>query len=56
MKKRQITRRDFLRLTAGTAAALGSGIAGEARAEASARVVLIRSAEAIGEQGRMNGA
>ena len=56
MKQRHITRRDFLRLTAGTAAALGSGIAGEARAEATARVVLIRSAAAVGEQGRMNGA
>ncbi|HEX7628882.1 MAG TPA: hypothetical protein VF431_00945, partial [Candidatus Methylomirabilis sp.] len=56
MKKRQITRRDFLRLTAGTATALGSGIAGEARAEATARVVLVRSAEAVGEQGRINGA
>jgi len=56
MKQRHMTRRDFLRLTAGTAAVLGSGIAGEARAETTAKVVLVRSAEAVGEQGRLNGA
>jgi len=57
MKNQSITRRDFLRIAAGTTvtASLGSGITGEARAEAAARVVLIRNAEAIGEQGRING-
>ncbi len=57
MKNQSITRRDFLRIAAGTTvtASVGSGIAGEARAEAAARVVLIRNAGAIGEQGRING-
>jgi hypothetical protein len=57
MKNQDITRRDFLRIAAGTTvtATLGSGIAGEARAEAAAKVVLIRNAEAVGEQGKMNG-
>ena len=57
MKNQSITRRDFLRIAAGTTvtASLGSGVVGEARAEAAARVVLIRNAGAIGEQGRING-
>jgi hypothetical protein len=50
MKKEGITRRDFLRVTAGSAmaATLGSGVPGEARGEAAAKVVLIRSAEVLG--------
>jgi hypothetical protein len=57
MTKHDLTRRDFLRLTAGTtvAATLGAGIARDARAEVGAKVVLIRNAEAVGEQGKMNG-
>jgi glutamine synthetase len=52
MKQKMITRRDFLRATAGTAmaATLGSGILGEARAEATAKVILIRNAEVLGPQ------
>jgi hypothetical protein len=57
MKTQHLTRRDFLRLTAGTtvAASLGAGIAWEARAETSAKVVLIRHPDAVGAQGKMNG-
>ena len=57
MKTQYLTRRDFLRLTAGTtvAASLGAGIARDARADTAAKVVLIRHAEAVGEQGKMNG-
>jgi hypothetical protein len=57
MKTQHLTRRDFLRLTAGTtvAASLGVGIARDARADTAAKVVLIRHAEAVGEQGKMNG-
>ena len=45
-KEEFITRRDFIRGTAGAAlaAALGAGAAPEARAEKTARVVLIRDA------------
>lgn len=55
MKEKTITRRDFLRVTAGTAmaATLGSGILGEARAEATAKVVLIRNAGVLGPQGKV---
>ena len=55
MKEKTITRRDFLRVTAGTAmaATLGSGILGEARAEPTAKVVLIRNAEVLGPQDRV---
>jgi Domain of unknown function (DUF362) len=57
MKDGIITRRDFLRVTAGAAvtAALGSGVVGEARAEPTARVVLIRNAEVLGRQGKVQG-
>ena len=57
MTERHLTRRDFLRLTAGTtvAATLGAGIARDARAEGVAKVVLVRHSEAVGEQGKMNG-
>ena len=56
MTTRHVTRRDFLRLAAGTtvAAGLGSGIARDARAEAVAKVVLVRHAEAVGVQGQTN--
>jgi hypothetical protein len=49
MEKEGITRRDFLRVAAGSAmaATLGSGVA-EARGEAAVKVVLIRSAEVLG--------
>jgi len=52
MEEKIITRRDFLRVTAGTAMAvtLGSEILREARAEATARVILIRNAEVLGPQ------
>ena len=55
MKEKIITRRDFLRVTAGTAmaATLGSGILGEARAEPMAKVVLIRNAEVLGRQDKV---
>ncbi len=55
MKPKIITRRDFLRAAAGTAmaAALGPGIVGKVRAEEAAKVVLIRNAEAVTVQGRM---
>jgi hypothetical protein len=57
MKTQRLTRRDFLRLTVGTtvAAGLGAGIARDARADTAAKVVLIRHAEAVGEQGKING-
>ena len=55
MKEKIITRRDFLRVTAGTAMAvtLGSGILEEARAEATAKVVLIRNADVLGQQDKV---
>jgi len=55
MDGKSITRRDFLRVAAGStvAAALGSGILGEARAEPAAKVILIRNIEAVGDQGKM---
>ena len=55
MKEKIITRRDFLRVTAGTAMAttLGSGILGEARGEQTAKVVLIRNAEVLGPQDKV---
>jgi len=50
MKEKTITRRDFLRVTAGTAVAttIAPGILSEARAEPTAKVVLIRNAEVVG--------
>jgi hypothetical protein len=56
MKEKIITRRDFLRVTAGTAMAvtLGSGILEEARAEATAKVVLIRNAEVLEREDKVN--
>jgi hypothetical protein len=55
MKDNIITRRDFLRVTAGAAmaAALEPGTLGEARAEPTAKVVLIRNAEVLGRQDRV---
>ena len=55
MEEKIITRRDFLRVTAGTAmaATLGSGILGEAQAEPTAKVVLIRNAEVLGRQDKV---
>jgi hypothetical protein len=57
MKKKTITRRDFLRVATGAtmAAALGSGILEEARAEPSAKVILIRNAEVLGGQDKIQG-
>jgi hypothetical protein len=57
MKTKTITRRNFLRVAAGTAmaATLGAGCLGEAKAEATAKVVLIRNAEAVGSDGRVRG-
>lgn len=50
-----ITRRDFIRGTAGAAlaTALGAGAAPEARAEKTAKVVLIRDAKALNEKGEI---
>ena len=55
MKAKIITRRDFLRVSAGTAMAvtLGAGILGKARAEPMAKVVLIRNAEVLGDKGQI---
>jgi hypothetical protein len=55
MEEKIITRRDFLRVAAGTtmAATLGSGILGEARAEPTAKVVLIRNAEVLEGQDKI---
>lgn len=55
MKEKIITRRDFLRVTAGTAmaATLESGMLEEARAEQTAKVVLIRNAEVLGPQDKV---
>jgi hypothetical protein len=57
MKEKIVTRRDFLRSAAGTAmaAAMGSAIQGEARAETTAKVVLIRNAEVLGSQDKIQG-
>ena len=57
MEEKIITRRDFLRVAAGTAmaATLGSGILGEARAEPTAKVVLIRNAEVLGGHDKIQG-
>jgi hypothetical protein len=57
MEEKIITRRDFLRVAGGTAVAvaLGSGILGEVRAEATAKVVLIRNAEVLGSHGEVRG-
>ena len=54
-KERFITRRDFIRGTAGAAlvTALGAGAAQEARAEKTAKVVLIRDAKALNEKGEI---
>ena len=54
-KERFITRRDFIRGTAGAAlaTALGAGAAPEARAEKTAKVVLIRDAKALNEKGEI---
>jgi len=57
MKEKIITRRDFLRVSAGTAmaATLGSGITlGEPWAETTAKVVLIRNAEVLERQDKVN--
>jgi hypothetical protein len=51
------SRREFLRLTTGTvvaAATVGAGIAQPARADARAKVVLIRHADAVGADGKVN--
>jgi hypothetical protein len=57
MEQKIITRRDFLRVAAGTAvtATLGAGILGEAQAEPTAKVVLIRHAEVLGNEGKIRG-
>jgi len=55
MKEKIITRRDFLRVTTGTAmaAALGPGLLREAQAEATAKVILIRNAGVLGPQDKI---
>ncbi|MCJ7785828.1 MAG: twin-arginine translocation signal domain-containing protein, partial [Desulfobacterales bacterium] len=57
MEEKIITRRNFLRMTAGTAitVSLGGGILGESRAEPTAKVVLIRNAEVLGPQDKVQG-
>lgn len=56
MEATAITRRDFLRIAAGTAAAAawgGAVPAAEARPEAAAKVVLIRHADVLGNDGKV---
>ena len=55
MEEKIITRRDFLRVAAGTAVAatLGAGIPGETRSEPTAKVVLIRSAGVLGDDDKI---
>jgi len=58
MEDAVITRRDFLRAAAGTAAAAtlgGALLSGEARSEATAKVVLIRHADVVGGDGTIRG-
>ncbi len=57
MEERVITRRDFLRGAAGSAlvAALGPGISGVAQAEQKSKVVLIRNAEVLGRNDKVQG-
>jgi hypothetical protein len=57
MEEKVITRRDFFRVTAGTALAitLRSRALGETRAGPTAKVVLIRNAEVFGEKGKIQG-
>jgi hypothetical protein len=58
MEEAVITRRDFLRVAAGTAAAAtlgGAVLSGEARSEATAHVVLIRHPEVVGSGGKIEG-
>jgi hypothetical protein len=54
-EERFITRRDFIRGTAGAAVAtaLGAGLASETMAEKTARVVLIRDVAAVNEKGEV---
>lgn len=55
MEEKIVTRRDFIRLAGGTAmaAALGTGMLGEAYAEPTARVVLIRNVEVLAQPEKM---
>lgn len=55
MEETIITRRDFLRVASGTAVAtaLGGGILCKAQAEPTAKVVLIRNAGVLGDQGKV---
>ena len=55
MKESILTRRDFLRGAAGAAvaAALGPGILGEAQAQPTAKVVLIRNADVLAQPDKM---
>ena len=55
MEEKIVTRRDFIRLAGGTAmaAALGTGMLGEAHAEPTARVVLIRNVEVLAQPEKM---
>jgi hypothetical protein len=57
VEEKIITRRDFLRVAGGTAmaAALEAGVLGEARAEATSKVVLIRNAEVLGPHNQVKG-
>jgi hypothetical protein len=55
MEQKIITRRNFLRVTAGAAmtAAFGTRISGKALAEPTAKVVLVRNAEVLGPQDKV---
>jgi hypothetical protein len=57
MEEKIFTRRDFLRVAAGTAiaATLGPGIVGETQAESTAKVVLIRNAEVLEGNDKIRG-
>ena len=55
MAEKVMTRRDFLRVTAGTTVAVtvGPHVLGKALAEPAAKVVLVRNAEVLGTQGNI---
>ena len=57
MEEKIITRRDFLRVATGTAmaATLGAGVLGEARADPTAKVILVRNAEVLGGHDSIRG-
>jgi len=57
MEEKIITRRDFLRVATGTAMAvtLGAEVLGEARAEPTAKVIVVRNADVLGADDKIQG-